>query len=516
MSFRRVFGLIYCFIVIPLGLAIGRKLYLNVKQEEHKEKGKVLQTLTKYYVVIQCVAWPLILILGVVYVSILIYTETQLTAENQVLEALLRILFSLNRFLYVLTLIYVGLNSLIYAICRYIFIVVIQHNDAMTIKRIRTWLLRASFIVPLLLAMHYEATIPLQNSFVERLREMIRLSSAIGQNHTQLSHYAANHQSTLLSRYVRRNITIDDYQSPIFNFFEEYVPFSIKFGIDIVVVVIKFIILSNILEGFLYVHIFIKNKQAENNGVVNVNALLSEESRIKRNRQKTINIQMTFISWLLEFVAGFVGGLQISVHMDPTIIFFIILIFVFLNFIMIPSTYLLNTQICKSIILAQGWWKSARTFLCPNRVGSPQNDVQQENRNPNVGVSRPRSRNTVKEENGNPNASSNSNLAATTKTCEKSHIKPNTKPSSSLLQEPIPSVSGSIDRSQNKVQEENVNPNASSNSDFATTMKTGGKNKIRPGTKSSRSPLQEPIPSVSGINEKHEEIGLKVLHNNYI
>ena len=38
---------LFCLVIIPLGLVIGRKLYIDKRNEEHKEKRKVIQRIIK-------------------------------------------------------------------------------------------------------------------------------------------------------------------------------------------------------------------------------------------------------------------------------------------------------------------------------------------------------------------------------------------------------------------------------------------------------------------------------------
>ena len=46
-------------IISILGIVIGKKFYSSVQNEYHQEKGKIIQTLLKRYVVVQCVGWPI-------------------------------------------------------------------------------------------------------------------------------------------------------------------------------------------------------------------------------------------------------------------------------------------------------------------------------------------------------------------------------------------------------------------------------------------------------------------------
>ena len=51
---------LFCLVIVPLGIVICRKLYIDTKNEEHKEKGKVIQRIMKTYCVVQCGLWPVV------------------------------------------------------------------------------------------------------------------------------------------------------------------------------------------------------------------------------------------------------------------------------------------------------------------------------------------------------------------------------------------------------------------------------------------------------------------------
>ena len=92
-----VFYILICLVVIPLGIGIGIKLYNKVKDEEHNEKGKVIQKIIKTYSIVQCVAWPLILLICVL---IMIANQTHFSESHQ---SLMNTLKSIWRFLFILT-----------------------------------------------------------------------------------------------------------------------------------------------------------------------------------------------------------------------------------------------------------------------------------------------------------------------------------------------------------------------------------------------------------------------------
>ena len=72
--------------------------------------------------------------------------------------------------------------------------------------------------------------------------------------------------------------------------------------------------------------------------------LLSEDSRRKRNRNITINIQMTAISWLVEFVAGIIVLVTATFIMNDATSQILAVTDSFLCFVVIPSSYILKLR----------------------------------------------------------------------------------------------------------------------------------------------------------------------------
>ena len=395
-----------CLIVMPLGIIIGKKLYNNVKNEEHLEKGKVFQGIMKNYVVVQCVAWPLI--------SILVGVNAVLDRMHMPIRIpILKEIMSSYRFLYLLTLSYVGFNSLIVAIARYIFIVLVQHHDTFTIKRIRTWLTTASVVVPILAAVLHEATDPSPE------KEIWSYTDDLGDNILQ------DVNITIVNNDVNRSARSIVPQSHLFMLVDEYVPPGIEALIELVCTAMKVTIFSNILEGCIYAHIFV-NYSSENKDVID--ALLSEESRIKRHRTKTINLQMTALSWAIEFVTGLLCMIQLvlvdvqePIHKSATFYAAMSLSTIFLSFIVIPFTYLLNTEVCKAVVIARGWWSSFLNLVVPNRALIGRNSIK------NV-----------------PNDRSGVNDAQSPNTMQNQNRRSNDQSHYNYISQPIPTISGNI------------------------------------------------------------------------
>ena len=116
-------------------------------------------------------------------------------------------------------------------------------------------------------------------------------------------------------------------------------------------------------------------------------SVLSETSKQKRRRRNVINLQMTIIAWSLEFVTGLVNlliGVKTS-NPESNVDFITCMVIIdgFLNFIIIPSSYILNCDVLKTAIIASGWFQFFRQLISSNKVEPLQNDDdQQENAPP--------------------------------------------------------------------------------------------------------------------------------------
>ena len=336
--------ILFCLLVIPLRITIGIKLYRNVKDEEHNEKGKVIQRIFKTYSMVQCIAWPFILMLPLL---IVVANRTHFSESH---PSLMNTVKSIWRFLFTLTCSYVGFNSLIIAICRYIFIVYVTHNESFTIKKLRNGFLVSSIMVPIAAAILHEATVPKHESFIK--------------GYAPDSDITDNTNATNLAFHGNMNNTIDNTttaifgQSFVFVFVDTYFPTVIKTTMVIVNSLMKFAIFSNILEGLIYLHIYIYDRKSEVQGVIS--AILSEKVRMRRQRRTAINIQMTLFSWFIEFVTGIVILAMYFLYHEAIMLVPFALFNIFLNFVIIPGIYILNTEACKRFVIEHGWSRALR------------------------------------------------------------------------------------------------------------------------------------------------------------
>ena len=229
-----------CLIVIIIGILINFKVYHDINIEEFKEKGKVIQRILKNYCKVQCVAWPVVLSLfGAV--AVVIRSNLILNHPSSTITFL-----HAAEFIIKLTLIYVGFNSFIIAFCRYIFIIIVTHNELESIKRIRRIIVIASIVAPIMLAILDEAFVPLAEYRISLLPHQVEMVK------TQLFNN---------SGYEIRNATMIVGQSLIYNVIHDYIPQPLLYPINCFLLIVTFLALSNIIEAGLYIHIFCYNKR---------------------------------------------------------------------------------------------------------------------------------------------------------------------------------------------------------------------------------------------------------------
>ena len=223
-----IYVLMSC-ITLPLGILINRKLYRNIKNEEHLEKGKLVQRIMKTFSLLQCFTWPLFTIfLGVFSTcnSVFEISEDPLAAS---FVCAFRFAYNLNRD-------YVSFNSLIIAISRYILVVYERKAEKFGIQKLRNLLISLCFGVPIFSNLLYEAVQPKE-----------RVWFSVFYNDT-------------IDIYAKRNSSFqnnDLYESQMYLTINRYMPTTLMEGMKFLNEIIMVILYSNIIEGLLYTHLFI-------------------------------------------------------------------------------------------------------------------------------------------------------------------------------------------------------------------------------------------------------------------
>ena len=106
-----------------------------------------------------------------------------------------------------------------------------------------------------------------------------------------------------------------------------------------------------------------------------VQRLLSEESKRKRKRSNAINIQITFITWLFEFSAGILCAVVYFID-SKVASRWLAFLDMTLNFILVPSSYIINNDVNKALIVAHGWIQGLRRMFSPDSQDQQPQDNQ--------------------------------------------------------------------------------------------------------------------------------------------
>ena len=106
-----------------------------------------------------------------------------------------------------------------------------------------------------------------------------------------------------------------------------------------------------------------------------VNELLNDNAKQRRKHTKTVNIQMSVMTWLIEFITGCLLIILFTLDDNITIIVIIALLDGIMTFVAIPGAYILNTEIMKSKIIQNGWFRSLRPLRHSGRIHPAENEA---------------------------------------------------------------------------------------------------------------------------------------------
>ena len=232
--FEMLFYFCYCCITMSFGVILNHKLYKYVKDEEHKEKGKIVQRILKTFALIQCIGWPVIMTFGFL-----------LKLNTEVLDViplpLVRFSIIFLRAIYTTINSYIGFNSLIIAITRYVFTI---HNSIVQkigIQKLRSIFISSSIIVPMVLAYLNESIIPVEEVW----------SSIFIPNYA----YSVERAGEKLS--FDNTTTISAISRPLLAFPDHSSLEYVKCILQVIWFCMLVMTYSNIVEGFLYLRVYI-------------------------------------------------------------------------------------------------------------------------------------------------------------------------------------------------------------------------------------------------------------------
>jgi hypothetical protein len=223
----------YCTVVLPLGVVVNRKLYKNIKNEEHRDKGKVVQYIMKTYSLVQCIAWPAMAVFtGVFFLLDVVF---------EIMEcSVLRYYIGSLRFVYILIRDYLGFNSLIVAIVRYVFLVFDKQAESFGVNKLKTLFISSSISVPILCVILYELTHPVKQDYISFFVSEIQ---------------DENTYSNITSS--AENCSNNTYNSPMYVIFNSNAPQALVTLMSAASDAMIIVIFSNLIEGCIYTHLFI-------------------------------------------------------------------------------------------------------------------------------------------------------------------------------------------------------------------------------------------------------------------
>ena len=221
-------------IISILGIIICKKVYSSVKDEDRQEKGKIIQALLKRNAFVQGVGWPILLIgtwvfhinkdrlstlgVGFVQVGVMSIRDIRVLLRN-----------------------YVGFQSFVIALCRYLFIVKDSLLMKIGVKKLRYIILLISGVVPFCQLLLGEATAPIGHFF---FCFFVPQDSHLHQNNNNSGMFC--NQETITKTF----------ESPFYTFCWENLPLPVNYTLLMIRYILLFMGQSNILEGFMYIHIF--------------------------------------------------------------------------------------------------------------------------------------------------------------------------------------------------------------------------------------------------------------------
>lgn len=113
--------------------------------------------------------------------------------------------------------------------------------------------------------------------------------------------------------------------------------------------------------------------------------MLTDESKRHRRRATTVGIHITTTSWALEFVTSLIVlSFKVLDIDDMETKFILFEVANFCAFVIIPITYISNTEITKEYLRSIGWYISFIDRLRPNKVNPQQVDGIEMNILPNA------------------------------------------------------------------------------------------------------------------------------------
>ena len=125
----------------------------------------------------------------------------------------------------------------------------------------------------------------------------------------------------------------------------------------------------------------------EKKSMTAIRKLLSDSSKARRHRRRVLNIQITFLAWLIESIGVLIIllGIFILGHDSNILNFSMQALTMVVYFLLLPSVFLANDFDIKSKIAESDWYGTILTFFHCNYIKSE--DSNEETSEPASGAS---------------------------------------------------------------------------------------------------------------------------------
>ena len=108
------------------------------------------------------------------------------------------------------------------------------------------------------------------------------------------------------------------------------------------------------------------NFREHEKSMVKLRKLLPDSKKIRRRQRIFVNMNITFIAWLIEFLGGFAGVLMIFLPQQNITTRALQMLTGFMSFIVVPCAYLMNSSDIKSAIIDNKFYVVFRKRFFPH------------------------------------------------------------------------------------------------------------------------------------------------------
>ena len=128
------------------------------------------------------------------------------------------------------------------------------------------------------------------------------------------------------------------------------------------------------------------NFRTHKEAMVKLSKLLSKSSKSRRHRRNILNIQITILAWLVEFIGFFliVLGSLILRHQNSIVTLSLQTFTFTLYFIIVPSVFLINDSHFKGIIIESNWYISFLNIFSCGQLNEIEEECSEVNQNNHI------------------------------------------------------------------------------------------------------------------------------------